>query len=381
VGALANAELGTMFPRAGGDYVYLREAFHPAAGFLAGWLSFFAIYAGTVAALGIGFAAGLAPLLGLGEGAVVPLAVVTVALTSALNYVSVRAGAVANNVTGWLKVVALVGFGLLAPLSGKGDIANLTPLVAGARESLGPLAFALALSPVLFSYLGWNASVFVASEIRDPSRNVPRSLFVGLAGCVGIYLLLNAVYLYALPIPVLRETSNVGEVAASALFGGIGGRLLSGFVLASILGTLNATILVGPRIVYAMALDGLFFRTIGEVHARFRTPAGAVILQAVISIALILLLRSFPSALDFTTFAILLATIADVFALSWLRVRRPDLPRPYRAPGHPFLPGIYILANAAIATGLLIGRPLESLSGVAVLLLALPVYAFFARRP
>jgi APA family basic amino acid/polyamine antiporter len=381
-GALANAELGAMFPRAGGNYVYLREAFHPAAGFAAGWLSFFAIFAGTVATLAAGFAESVAPLLGLPPEAVVPLAIATVVASSALNYTSVRWGALANNATGWVKVIALLAFALLGPFTGAGDASNLRPLLSGIGEVAGPVAFALALSPVLFSYLGWNASVYVASEIRDPVRNVPRSLFLGLGICASLYLLLNAVYLYALPVETLRTTPNAGEAAARVLFGDLGGRLLAGFVLISILGTLNATILVGPRIAYAMALDDLFLRRVAQVHPTFQTPAIAVLTQALVASALLALLRGFPSALDFTTFAIVLATIADVLALVWLRLRQPERPRPYRAAGYPWVPALYVTANLAIAVGLAVGSPLPAAVGALVILSALPFYfALRLRRP
>jgi APA family basic amino acid/polyamine antiporter len=378
-GALANAELGAMFPRAGGDYVYLRQAFHPLAGFLVGWLSFFAIFAGTVAALGVGFASAAAPLLGVGEGAVVPLAVATVGAVSVLNYVSVRGGARANNVTGWIKVCALLAFGLVGPLTGAGSLENLRPLARGVTEIAAPAALALALSPVLFSYLGWNSSVYVASEISDPGRNVPRSLFLGLGICTAIYLVMNAVYLYALPVGELRGTANAGEAAARVLFGELGGRLVNGFVLVSILGTLNATVLVGPRIAYAMALDGLFVPGVDRVHTTFKTPGWAVAAQALVAAGLLLLLRTFPSALDFTTFAILLATMADVAALYRLRHKVPEQPRPYRAWGYPWVPGLYLLANAGIALGLLIGRPAEALTALAVLLAGLPFYVLWRR--
>jgi APA family basic amino acid/polyamine antiporter len=378
-GAIANAELGALLPRAGGNYAYLREAFHPAAGFLAGWLSFFAIFAGTVATLAVGLAAGVVSLWQLPAGLTLPLAAATIVACSALNWVGVRWGARFNNLTGWIKVVALAAFALLAPLSGRGDAANLTPLLAGAGESATPLAFVLALSPVLFSYLGWNAAVFVASEIREPERNLPRSLFLGLLLCTVLYLVLNAVYLYALPVAELREVDNAGEAAARALFGPRGGSLLAGFVLASILGTLNATVLVGPRIAYAMALDGLFVPGTDRVHARFATPTGAIALQAAVALGLVAVLRSFPSALDFTTFAIVLATMADTAALFALRRRRPHWRRPYRAWGYPWVPGLYLAANLAIAIGLALGRPREAGVGLLVLVAALPVYAVLVR--
>jgi len=385
-GALANAELGAMYPHAGGDYVYLREAFHPAAGFLTGWLTFFAIYAGTIATLAAAFGEGLGAFLGYGTepGAPGVLAVavgVTVA-TSALNHVGVRWGALANNLTAGVKVVALLALVGVAPFTGAGDWARFG---APAGRPLTAAAFGLALSPVLFTYLGWNASTYVASEIRDPGRNVPRSLFLGLLVCTLLYLLLNAVYVYALAPGELRGVANAGEATARALFGGVGGALVAGFVLASILGTLNATVLVGPRIAYAMALDGLFFGGVEGTHVRWHTPHVAIWLQCGVSVALLLLFQAFPtslfaSALDYTVFAILLATTADVLALYRLRRRQPDRPRPYRAWGYPWVPALYVLANAWIAGVLLVQRPGECAAGLLVAATGWPFYARFRRR-
>ena len=378
-GALANAELGAAFPHAGGDYVYLREAFHPLAGFLAGWLSFFGIFAGTVATLAAGFAQALEPLLGLSRPAGIAVAIATILACSWLNAAGVRHGARANNVTGWIKVGVLGFFVVATPLSGRGDALNLRPLVDGFFSAAPPLAFALALSPVLFSYLGWNASVFVASEIREPGRNVPRSLFIGLGLCIALYLALNVAYLYAAPVSRLAGTPNAGEVAAVAILGPQGGGFVAAFVLISILGTLNATILVGPRIAYAMALDQVFLRMADRVHAKRATPTGAIWLQAAVACGLVAVLETFPSALDFTTFGIVLATMADTLALFALRRRQPERPRPYRAWGYPWVPALYLAANAAIAVGLGIGRPAEAGIALAVLGVGIPAYFLFKR--
>jgi APA family basic amino acid/polyamine antiporter len=377
-GALANAELGAMYPHAGGDYVYLREAYHPLAGFLIGWLSFFVIYAGTVATLAAGFAEALGRFVVLGAPGKVGCAVLITVLTSWINYIGVRSGARFNNVTATIKIVALAAVAILGPLVGAGQVSHLRPLIEGASQV--PLSgLGLALSPILFSYLGWNASVYVASEIRDPGRNVPRSLFVGLAICTAIYLLINAVYLYALPIAALRGEVRVGEAAARALFGDIGGTITAALVLASIVGCLNATILVGPRIAYAMAIDGHFFPGVHRVHADYRTPHVAIVAQALTAIALIVVLRSFPSVLDYTTFAIVLATMADTTALYALRVRHPQRQRPYRAWGYPLVPALYLIANCGIAAAMLWGRPRECAIALAVAATGLPFYFWFRR--
>ena len=378
-GALANAELGAMYPHAGGDYVYLREAYHPLAGFVIGWLSFFVIYAGTVATLAVGFAEGCERFVTLGAAGKAVAAVGITILTSWINYAGLRAGARFNNVTAYIKIAALVGLAVAGPLLGHGSATHLQPLVAGIGAA--PLAgFGLALSPILFSYLGWNASVYVASEIHDPGRNVPRSLFIGLAICTAIYLLINTVYLYALPLDQLRGQVRVGEAAARALFGEWGGTITALLVLASVMGCLNATILVGPRIAYAMALDRYFFRGVDLVHEAHHTPYVAIGVQALTAIALIVVLQSFPSVLDYTTFAIVLATMADTTALYALRWRQPVRRRPYRALGYPVVPALYLVANAGIAGAMLWGRPKECAVALAVTATAAPFYALFNRR-
>jgi APA family basic amino acid/polyamine antiporter len=389
-GALANAELGAMFPRAGGDYVYVSEAYGPLAGFLVGWLSFFVVYAGTIATLATGFAEGLEPLLaetgllanrGLGEVGRIAIALVLIALTSWVNYRGVRSGASFNNVTAVLKIATLAALGLigwtLAPGSAPA-VAGPTSPAAVAAPSL--IAFGLALSPVLFTYLGWNAPVYVASEIRNPGRNVPGALFLGLAICTALYLLLNGLYLQVLSIGRLAGDDHAAESAATALFGDLGGTIVALLILVSIVGCLNATILVGPRIAYAMALDGLFFSGTDRVHDRLQTPHVAILVQAIVAALLVAVLRTFPSLLDYTTFAILLAAMASTSALYVLRWKRPDLPRPYRAWAYPLVPGLYFAANAAIALALLGGRPLECATALAVTATGLPFLALFARR-
>ncbi|MEZ4278117.1 MAG: amino acid permease [Myxococcota bacterium] len=384
VGAFVNAELGAMFPRAGGDYVYLREGLHPAAGFLAGWLSFFAIYAGTIAALAVVVAELVAPALGLGRAGILAFASALVLAMSLVHLLSTRLGAGFNNLASLLKLAAIAAFVIAGPLFGDGSFAPwragaLPPMPGG--DAAGPvgggglaLRFGQALSPVLFSYLGWNASVFVASEIRDPQRNVPRSLFLGLGLCTLLYLAINAIYLYALTPAEMAAARDTGQAAARALFGETGGRWVAGFVMLSVLGTLSAQILIGPRIVYAMALDEQFLARASRVHAKFLTPAVAIALQAGIAIGLILVLESFPKALDFTVFCILLATAADTLALFRLRRRRPELARPYRAFGHPWLSLGYLGVIGATAVAIARASPRECAVAIAMLLAGLLLY-------
>jgi APA family basic amino acid/polyamine antiporter len=366
-----------MFPRAGGDYVFVSEAYHPLAGFLVGWLSFFVIYAGTIATLAAGFAEGLAPFGDFaGELPRTAIALALIALTSWVNYRGVRSGASFNNATAALKIatlaaLAVVGWLLVQPAAAR---APQPP------DGLGLAAFGLALSPVLFTYLGWNAPVYVASEIRRPERNVPSSLFLGLAICTALYLALNALYLRTLSIGGLAGNERAAEATANALFGPVGGTIVAALILVSIVGCLNATILVGPRIAYAMALDGFFFSGTDRVHDRLQTPHIAILVQAVTASLLVLALRRFPSLLDYTTFAILLAAMASTSALYVLRRRRPELARPYRAWGYPVVPGAYFAANAAIALALLWGRPRECAVALAVTATGIPFLWLFSRR-
>jgi APA family basic amino acid/polyamine antiporter len=191
----------------------------------------------------------------------------------------------------------------------------------------------------------------------------------------------NLAYLYALPVDQLRGNNRVGEAAARVFFGNAGGVIGAALILASIVSCLNATILVGPRIAYAMAIDGLFFGGVDRVHKLYQTPYVAIAAQGLTAVALVVVLQSFPSVLDYTTFAIVLATMADVTALYALRRHQPDRPRPYRAWGYPLVPALYLIANACIAVAMLLGRPMECFVALAVTATGLPFYAWFVRRP
>jgi APA family basic amino acid/polyamine antiporter len=266
---------------------------------------------------------------------------------------------------------------LLGPILGAGRTAH-APFASTGHATIS--GFGVALAPVLFSYLGWNASVYVAGEIADPGRNLPRSLFWGLGICTIIYLLVTATFVYALGMEKLVGMPDVGFQAGRVLFGEKGSLVVTGMMLASVFGCLNANTLIGPRIAYAMAQDGLFFHHAARLSTSTRTPWVAVVAQSVTASVLVLVFTELPSILDYTTFAIVLATIADTTALYVLRRREPNRPRPYRAAGYPLVPMLYILANAGVAISMTIERPVECVTGILVLLLGAPVYWLFARR-
>lgn len=377
-GALANAELGAMFPRAGGSYVFLREAYHPAAGFIAGWLSFFVVFSGSVATLAVGLAEAVASLMPVGDTARLAIALGAIAWAALVGVYGARAGARANAAAAVAKVLALAVLAF-AGLSFGARHGEAAPASLGGS----PLAsMGLALSPVLFSYLGWNACVYVAGEVRDPERTVPRALFLGLGACLVIYLAVNVAYVRTLGIAGLAAERNAGEATARALFGSFGGRVEAVLIAVSIAGSLQANAIVGPRIAYAMALDGLFPARAARLHPRVQTPHGAIVAQALCASALVVVLRSLPDILDYTTFAIVLATLADTLALYVLRRRLPDAPRPYRAWGYPWLPALYALANVAVAVALAFARPWVCAGSVLVVLAGIPAYvaASAARR-
>lgn len=396
-GALTNAEMGASLPHAGGDYVYLREAFHPALGFVAGWLSFFAIFCGTVGTLASGLAEYLSVLLpplqghvwqagpvriGGAQGA----ALFAVWASTALCGYGVREGARVQNLFSVAKISALVLLSISAPLLGARGVAALPvdPSVTLAVSWIPALGAALV--PILFTYLGWNAPVYIASEIRDPARTLPRALLLGTALVTALYLIVNGVYLYALPLDQMFTLDAAGrrvgvvriaELAAVSLIGPGGGRLVTVLVVLSIVGTLHATVLVGARIVYAMALDRTLPRAFAAVHPNRHTPHVALVLQAGIA-SLLLVTGSFGAILTYTTFAVISLMLLDGLALFRLR-QRSDLARPYRVWGYPWVPGLYVLASLWLWLNTLVLQPLEAGLGLLIAATGLPAW-WISRR-
>ncbi len=389
-GALTNAEMGAALPHAGGDYVYLREAFSPLVGFVAGWLTFFAVYCGTVGTLAAGFAeytAVFAPGL---PATAVALAVTWV--STAIAWSGVRSGARFLDATSVAKLGAIALLCAIGPWLGSGDWSRgwrVPDAVAGAPSGAFELtrAFCVALVPILFTYLGWNAPVYVASELRDPGRTLPRALVLGTLLVTAVYLLLNAVYLYALPVDAMVRTGpdgaregivRIAETASEALFGPLGGRAIGALVLLSILGCLNATVLVGARVVYAMALDRALPAALTGVHPTRGTPHVALGAQALVASAL-LLYGDFQWILNYTTFAVITLMVLDGLALYRLRSRFPGLARPYRVWGYPWVPALYVAASAGLWWNTLVEFPEESLWGLAIAATAFPAYALSRR--
>lgn len=386
-GAMAYAELAALRPRAGGEYVYLREAFGPVAAFLTGWTSFVAGFSGAIAASAVGFAAYFGrfvpaaadtrPLASLDLGpvslAVSPQALVAIGIIAALSFVHVRGvgpGRVVQNVLATLKVTALLALIALGFTLGDGSIAHLS---SGGPVDVGA-GWVLALVPVMFSYSGWNAAAYVAEEVRDPSRFVPRALGLGTAAVVVVYALLNLLYVYSMPVEQLASLhGSVVDVIADRLFGPVAGSVVAALTMVSIAASISAMIFAGPRVYYAMARDGAFLPSAARVHPTWRTPAVAIVAQGAWS-ALLVLTGGFSQLIEYTGFAVVLFSGIAGVALFVLRRRVPDEPRPFRAWGYPWAPALFVGASALIVMNAIWRTPGPSGAGVLIILAGLPLY-------
>jgi APA family basic amino acid/polyamine antiporter len=397
-GALSFAELGAMFPKAGGQYVYLREAYGSGAAFIFGWAFFGFIMCGGLAALAVAFAEFLGsfvPALGmsrvifraeivglslsLSAGQVVA-ALSTLFLTF-VNSFGIRSGAIFQNLMTFLRlgtVAALVVLGVLFGVkAGASNFHPLFPPGPGFPAVLKPLG--LALVAVCWTYDGWYAVNCTAEEIRDPGRTIPRGLTLGVLSVTVIYVSINLVYLLALPLGEISGVVRVGEKAASALFGAGGAALFSALVMVSVFGCLNANILFGPRVFYAMARDGYFFKAMGRLGRKSRVPTGALWGQAAWT-AVLCLSGTYESLYEYMVFALLLFFAATGAAVFVLRRRSPEAVRPYRAWGYPVVPLVFIAMSLAVFASIVISQPVKSLAGLGLLLAGVPVYAVWKRR-
>ncbi len=391
-GAMAYAELATLRPKAGGEYVYLREAYGSMAAFLSGWTSFVAGFSGAIAAGAVALAAYLGrfipaagdrtPLLTVPLPYVplvlTPQAIVAISTLVALSLVHLHGtGRVVHNLLAGLKVSAIVVFIAIGLSLGSGSFGNLGSSHAVATPATGWL---LALIPVMFSYSGWNAAAYVAEEVRDPNRNLPWSLALGTFAVILIYLALNILYLYAMPLADLAAVSGgLTDLVAERLFGFVAGNVLAIFTIVSIAASISAMVWAGPRVYYAMARDGVFLPAAGRVHVRSHTPVRAIVAQAIWSSVLVLS-GTLSSLVAYTGFAVVLFSGIAVIALFVLRHREPNTVRPFKAIGYPIAPAVFVVASMAMVANEIWRNPQPSLGGLAVIAAGIPLYWFFARK-
>ena len=374
-GALACAELGTAFPATGGQYVFLRETYGPLVGFLCGWTMFVVARTAQVAWLAVTLALYVSYLVPLSVTASKLLGVAAIALFTGVNYWGVTAGAFVQKIFTMAKVVGLlliIGCALLW----KGPVAPASPSMSGGFSLSG---FGVALIACVLACDGWVQLSFVAGEIRNPQRNVLLALALGSAGCTAIYVLANVAYLRVLSIPEIAASDHVGAAVAERVLGSAGGKLVSLIVLTSIVGTLNGCFLTSPRVYFAQARDRLFFRRFATVDPRHETPSFAIVAQGLWAVAL-LVSGSYESLVDYSMFALWLSYGAMVAGVMVLRVKRPDLSRPYRMWGYPVTPVLFLAITAWFLVNMVVTRPVPSLAGLALIAGGIPVYFFWARR-
>jgi len=379
-GALCFGELGRRRPRAGGGYVYLRETWGPLPAFLYGWALLLVIATGAIAAVAVTFADYALALAGLSPDLGVPVAVGAILLVSAVNYLGVRPGALLQNLFTILKLGALAAL-VVAGLAAAGVAAPWAPPAAAPSLAVG---LGSALVPILFTYGGWQQTNFIAEEIVEPERTLPRALLLGVSVVILVYLLANLAYLRMLgPAGLAASTAPAADTLRAAL-GPAGGRLIAAGIAASTFGFLNLVVLVTPRVLQAMAADGLFFPRLAVLHPVHRTPAAAIGLQAAWAIVLTLT-GSFNQLVDYVAFGDWIffgLTVAGLFVYRSRERRGGAPPAPgFRVPGYPLTPALFVAASAYVVASSVAANPRNALIGAGLLGLGVPVYAWWARRP
>jgi APA family basic amino acid/polyamine antiporter len=391
-GGLTYAEMGAMYPRSGGLYVFLKEAYGPLWAFLFGWAGLLVMVTGSVAAVAVGFATYFSyfvPSLSLAhEVLAVPLpwgvfslkagqlvAAGSIAILAAVNYVGVRSGNAVQALMTVLKVAALVALPLAALAVRRVDPA-FTPVLPDVPRLAS--SFGVAMIAVMWTYEGWYYVAFAAGEIRDPARNVPRALVLGTLALTAIYVAANLAYLLALSIDEMRGVERIAERAVTALVGSAGGALVAATVAVSTFGCNAASVIGMSRMCYAMAADGQFFRTAAAIHPRYRTPHVAIVISCAWA-AILCLTGSYEQLFTYVTFAAVLFFVLGGLAVFRLRWIRPDAPRPYRTWGYPVVPAVFVVGSFVLVVNTLVERPIESLAGLALVALGIPAYWYFRR--
>ena len=390
IGGFVYAEMGAMFPRAGGMYLYFREAFGELPAFLYVWLAYWVIQAGANAAVAVGFATYFSvffPQLSTSRivATVGPfpisagqlVAVVLILALSATHYIGIRRGVRIQGLFTLLIVLALLWLsvgGLVATPSAPAVAPGQAP-----SAPVTPAGFGIAMIGVFWCFYGWSDIVAVAGEVKRPERNLPLALIAGTGLILLMYVTVNFVFLKAIPAAELATVEQPAALAAERLFGA-GSRVVISFaVTAAAAGCVSAGLLLGPRVVYALAKDGLFPGTFGRVHPRFRTPGFAIVVQGIWT-SLLCFSGRYDQLYTYSIFAVILAYAATGVTLLLFRRRRPDLRRPYRCTGYPIVPIVFVVTSLALAVNTIREQPTETLTGIGILLLGLPVYFSMRRR-
>jgi APA family basic amino acid/polyamine antiporter len=389
-GALTYAELGTRFPEAGGDYLFLKNAYHPLVGFLFGWSTFTVTYTGSIAAVAIGFAAYFIrilpeayqqwhlylPLLNINLPLLKIIAIMITLILTLLNGYGIRKGVRFQNFFTVLGVATLLAIIFLGFSSTKGSLSHFQPFFS---ETFGGEEFSLmgvALVGVVFTYSGWTVLVYIAGEIKNPRRNIPGSMGIAV-GLVGLlYILINAVYLYAQPLTAMPGTVEIGYQTLRILFEEKTGQVFSLVIMLMVLSSLNATVLSGARVYYAMAREGRFFKPAGKLHPRYGVPVNSLRVQFV-WVMILILAGKFDQLLTYTVFVMVVFSFLSGVALFILRRkdrRTGKTEAVYSARGYPFTPMVYLAISGWIMLNTLYHRPVETLWGILIVLIGTPFY-------
>jgi APA family basic amino acid/polyamine antiporter len=380
-GALAFAELGAAMPEAGGMYVFLREAYGPLLSFLFGWTLFLIIDSGAIATLTVAFASRYLPyFFKMSPLVIKAVSVAFIVFLAAVNIAGVRAGANLQNALTIIKTAALVIVSGIIFIFGKGSAANFVSPAPdlGSPGILG--AFGIGLVAVLWAYKGWESSTYSAGEVKRPERNIPLGILLGTLATVAVYILVNLAYLYVIPVGEIAKSERIASDALKLVTGPVGGSLIALVILFSIMGAANQNILCSPRVYFAMARDGLFFKRIADAHPKYLTPYVSIVVISVWSIILSLFFGTFEQLFTYVVFGQWIFFGLTVAAVIILRKKRPDMPRPYRTWGYPYTPIFFILAALFISLNSLINEFRNAVIGLIIILLGVPVYFYWKNK-
>jgi len=391
----AFAELGSMFPDSGGQYIYLREAYGDLIAFLYGWMLFSVANGGSIAALSVASAAYLGEVFPLISQRHVVLAVAGIALTRAhllglvliavltyVNVIGLRWGTLLQNISTWTKFTAMAAFVTLGFAIGKGHWSNFQAHGVGITMGLGPTqlisALGVGMIAVFWAYDGWVYITWVAGEVKNPRRNVPRAMVLGVLAVGIIYIAMNLTYVYALPLKEIAAHETIAHAAAAALFSPSAAVWLSLMIAISCFSAAATCTLSGARVYLAMAQDGVFFKRMAVIHPQWRTPAFSLIGQGVWA-AVLTLSGRYDQLYTYVIYGMVLSYTLTVIGMFRLRWKRPEIPRPYRCTGYPWLPAIYVLIGTAWTLNTIITRPTQAFWGTAIVLIGVPGYLYWKR--
>ena len=378
-GALSVAELGAAMPQAGGQYVYLNEAYGPIWGYLYGWSAVAVINTASIAAVGVAFSEYLGFFFPISDASIKGIAVVTIVLLTIINIVDVKSGARFQNLFTLSKLGAIFGIILLGLVMEGGTNQNLSPIFSDKPfiGLIGPLG--LAMVSVLWTFDGWIFITYVAGEVKNPGRNIPLSLIFCMLIVVSVYLLLNYVLLFILGFTGMNGSELVVSDAASVFLGNKGAAVVTLIILISLVGANNGSILTSARINYAMARDKLFFNQAAQIHSRFKSPANALIIQCVWA-CILTFTGTFNQLITYIIFASWIFYGMSAGAVIILRKKKPDMDRPYKTPAYPWIPIIFIFFAIFLTINTIMEAPRDAAIGSGIIIAGLPLYYYWKKN-